>query len=176
MQLGMVGLGRMGLNMLARLVEHGHAVVGFDPDGAARQRAVEVGGGAVESLPALVETLTPPRAIWVMVPAGEPTETVLFTLADHLASGDAVVDGGNSYFRDTVVRAKRLAERGIQLVDAGTSGGIWGRSQGYCLMVGGDPAVVRRLHPLFAALAPEAGFLHVGPVGAGHFVKMVHNG
>ncbi|MBX5466422.1 MAG: decarboxylating 6-phosphogluconate dehydrogenase [Firmicutes bacterium] len=176
MDLGMIGLGRMGWNMMARLMEHGLHPVGYDPDPAARARAEAEGGKVVASLENLVAALSRPRTVWVMVPAGDATEEVLHRLAQSLEPDDVVVDGGNSYFRDTLRRKEALAARGIELVDAGTSGGIWGRQEGYCIMAGGSEAAVERLRPVFAALAPPGGFLHVGPTGAGHFVKMVHNG
>jgi 6-phosphogluconate dehydrogenase len=178
MELGMVGLGRMGANMARRLVRGGHRVVGFDPNPAARAHVEADGAESVASLDALVATLAAPRAVWLMVPAGSITEHTLAALLPLLSEGDAVVDGGNSNYRDTLRRAPSLAERGVQLVDSGTSGGIWGLEQGYSLMVGGDARVIERLRPIFEALAPAAdrGWGHVGPVGAGHFTKMVHNG
>ena len=163
----MVGLGRMGGNMAARLREHGHEVVGYDPFSEASQ---------VASLEELVAALPAPRVIWVMVPAGGPTEDTIVALALLLDPGDVVVEGGNSHWRDTVRRAEGLAEAGIGLIDAGTSGGVWGLSEGYCLMVGGRAEDVARVQPVFDALAPEGGFVHVGGVGTGHFTKMVHNG
>ncbi len=178
MELGMVGLGRMGGNMARRLLRAGHRVVGFDPSAAARDGFAADGGGIAASLEALVAALPAPRAVWLMVPAGPVTDDSIAALAGLLSRGDAVVDGGNSNYRDTLRRSGQLQERGIALVDCGTSGGIWGLSEGYSLMVGGDAAVVSRLRPLIEALAPAAdrGWGHVGPVGAGHFTKMVHNG
>jgi 6-phosphogluconate dehydrogenase len=177
MQLGFVGLGRMGGNMVHRLRRDGdHAVVAFDPSDAARSAAAGHGAIPASSLEDLVAQLQAPRAVWVMVPSGRITDNTLDSLAALLDSGDAVVDGGNSNFRDTQARQARLAARGISLMDAGTSGGVWGLDVGYCLMVGGDQAAVERLRPVFDTLAPPEGFLHTGPTGSGHYVKMVHNG
>jgi 6-phosphogluconate dehydrogenase len=167
MRLGMVGLGKMGANMAARLEEHGHDVVGYDPFSEASE---------VDSLEALVAALDPPRVVWVMVPAGDPTEDTVAALVALLDAGDVVVEGGNSNFHDSVRRGASAAEAGLGYVDAGTSGGVWGRTEGYCLMVGGDSEHVAVAQPVFDALAPEGGFAHVGPVGTGHFTKMVHNG
>ena len=168
MRVGMVGLGRMGGNMAARLTAGGHEVVGYDAFSDASD---------VASLEELVARLEPPRAVWLMIPAGEPTEDAVVALRGLLAAGDVVVDGGNSNWRDSVRRGEALAEAGIGFVDSGTSGGIWGREEGYCLMVGGDPAHVGVVQPLFDTLKPpEGGFVHAGPVGTGHFTKMVHNG
>jgi 6-phosphogluconate dehydrogenase len=178
MQVGMVGLGRMGANMAARLVRGGHDVVAYDLDAAAVAAAAEQGAQPATSLADLAQRLAPPRVMWVMVPAGDPTEQTLRALADVMEGSDTLVDGGNSNYRDTQRRASMLAQRGLHLVDAGTSGGIWGGSEGYSLMVGGDDDVVQRLRPLLETLAPAAdrGWGRVGPVGAGHFVKMIHNG
>jgi 6-phosphogluconate dehydrogenase len=167
MQLGMVGLGRMGANMSERLRRAGHDVIGYDrnPDTS------EVG-----SLEELVKGLETPRTVWLMVPSGDPTEETIGALAELLDEGDLVVDGGNSFFRDSLRRAEELHGRGILFSDAGVSGGIWGLAEGYCLMVGGSDEAIQRLEPVLVALAPEAGYAHVGPSGAGHFVKMVHNG
>jgi 6-phosphogluconate dehydrogenase len=178
MQVGMVGLGRMGANMAARLVRGGHDVVAYDLDAAAVAAAAEQGAQPATSLADLAQRLAPPRVVWVMVPAGDPTEQTLRALADVMEGSDTLVDGGNSNYRDTQRRASMLAQRGLHLVDAGTSGGIWGGSEGYSLMVGGDDDVVQRLRPLLETLAPAAdrGWGRVGPVGAGHFVKMIHNG
>jgi 6-phosphogluconate dehydrogenase len=165
--LGMVGLGRMGWGMTQRIREQGLAVVGYDF--AAEHRDVA-------SLDELVAALPAPRVVWVMLPAGDPTETTLTALLGLLAEGDVVVEGGNSNFRDSVARGGRFAERGIGYVDAGVSGGVWGRTEGFCLMVGGADAHVARAQPFFDALAPEGGFVHAGESGAGHFTKMVHNG
>jgi len=176
MELGFVGLGRMGLNMVARLTRGGHQIVAYDRSPDAVNRADAVGVRGVASLDALVSALTPPRTVWVMVPAGEPTESTVAALAKLLASGDAIVDGGNTNFHDDVRRAEALAGRNIHYVDAGTSGGIWGLREGYCLMVGGEVDVCRRLEPVFLTLAPENGYMRVGDHGAGHYVKMIHNG
>ncbi len=178
MQLGIIGLGKMGLNMASRLVERGHELVAFDLSAEARAEAADAGAATAESLEALVAALKAPRAVWVMVPAGEPTEATISTLAGLLSKGDLVLDGGNSYYRDSMRRGRSLAEAGISFVDVGTSGGVWGRTEGYSLMVGGEAEAIERLRPVFESLAPAAdrGWGHVGPSGAGHFVKMVHNG
>ena len=176
MQIGFVGLGRMGGNMVTRLLRAGHQIVAYDPAEAARA-AVERGGArGATSLEALVAALTPPRPVWVMVPAGAPTESTITTLATLLSPGDIIIDGGNTKWTDDVRRAEALRPRGIKYVDAGTSGGIWGLENGYCLMVGGDKDAVDHLKPIFTALAPPDGFLHTGAVGSGHYVKMIHNG
>ncbi len=172
----MVGLGRMGGNMSARLVEHGHEVVGYARKDGSRRAAAEHGVQAVASLEELVAALEPPRVAWAMVPAGDPTESVVGSLADLFEPGDLLVDGGNSHFKDSIRRAGELRGREVAFVDAGVSGGIWGLREGYCLMLGGDAEAVARLEPALEALAPEKGWAHVGPSGAGHFVKMVHNG
>jgi 6-phosphogluconate dehydrogenase len=167
-KLGMVGLGKMGGNMTTRLRKAGHEVVGYDRDPAVTD---------VPDLAALVEALgEAPRAVWVMVPSGEPTHEAITTLKDLLHEGDVVVDGGNSNWRDSQAHAAELAEKRIGFVDAGVSGGVWGLEEGYALMVGGDPDHVALVRPAFEALAPEGGFAHVGPTGAGHYTKMVHNG
>lgn len=167
MKLGMVGLGRMGGNMAERLRRGGHEVVGYDRDPAVSH---------VKSLPKLVEALAAPRVVWVMVPAGEPTEGVVRELADLLQPGDLIVDGGNSNFRDSIRRGAELEKRGLLFMDAGTSGGVWGLENGYCLMVGGSDEAFRLIEPALRTLAPKDGYAHVGPVGSGHFTKMVHNG
>jgi 6-phosphogluconate dehydrogenase len=176
MQLGFVGLGKMGLNMVKRLARGGHDIVAFDVSADAVRRASADGIGSVDSLAALTAALAPPRSVWVMVPAGEPTESTIVALSQHLAAGDTVIDGGNTNFHDDIRRAEALQAKGIGHVDAGTSGGIWGLDEGYCLMVGGEAEACRRLEPLFSTLAPEQGYLRVGEHGAGHYVKMVHNG
>lgn len=178
MELGMVGLGRMGANMAERLVRGGHHVVGYDPSPEAVQHAGAKGILAGDSLEALASQLATPRVIWLMVPAGAPVDQTISKLRPHLAPGDVIVDGGNSYYKDTIQRASWLFGCGLQLVDCGTSGGIWGLQEGYSLMIGGDTAAVARLTPIFQTLAPapDRGWGHVGPSGAGHFVKMVHNG
>ena len=176
MQIAFVGLGRMGGNMVTRLLRGGHTIVAYDPAEAARAAAEKGGAKGVTSLRDLVAALTPPRAVWVMVPAGAPTETTVNELAGLLATGDIIIDGGNSKWTDDVRRGEALRPRGIKYVDAGTSGGIWGLENGYCLMVGGDKDVVDHLTPVFTTLAPPNGFLHTGAVGSGHYVKMIHNG
>jgi 6-phosphogluconate dehydrogenase len=176
MELGFVGLGRMGGNMVTRLVRGGHRIVAYDPSPGAAAQARANGVELASSLAELPRALKPPRAIWVMVPAGEPTESAIRTLAAALERGDTIVDGGNTRWTDDIRRAAELAPRGVYYVDAGTSGGIWGLQNGYCLMLGGDAAAVERLAPLFTTLAPPEGWLHVGGVGAGHYVKMIHNG
>ncbi len=174
----MVGLGRMGANMTRRLLRGGHRVVGYDRSAEAVAAVEEAGATGADSLDALVGALRAPRAVWLMVPAGAPVDATIDALLPLLAEGDVVIDGGNSYYRDTLRRAQTVAAAGKRLVDAGTSGGIWGLEEGYSMMVGGDAAVVERLRPLFESLAPapDRGWGRVGPTGAGHFVKMVHNG
>ena len=179
MELGMIGLGRMGGNMAQRLLRAGHKVVAYDPQAEAVQSLANEGAVGAHSLPSLIEKLTEkPRAVWVMVPAGEPTESTINTLADSLSPGDAVIDGGNSNYKDSIRRAATLAGKGLFFLDAGTSGGIWGLKEGYSMMVGGDLTTFQRLEPIFQSLAPapDKGYGRVGPAGAGHFVKMVHNG
>jgi 6-phosphogluconate dehydrogenase len=176
MQIGFIGLGRMGMNMVTRLSRAGHQIVAFDVSADAVAQAGTAGAQTAASLEKVVSKLTPPRAIWVMVPSGEPTESTVTALAGLLSPGDVIIDGGNTNFHDDVRRAAMLAERRIHYVDAGTSGGIWGLTEGYCLMVGGEADVCSRLEPVFLTLAPENGYRRVGPHGAGHFVKMVHNG
>jgi 6-phosphogluconate dehydrogenase len=192
MHLGIVGLGRMGANIARRLLRDGHRVVGHNRHPEAVEALVADGGEGAGSLSELVEALEPPRAVWVMVPAGAITEGVVSELGGLLDEGDAIVDGGNTHYPDDIRRAKELRARGIHYLDCGTSGGIFGLERGYCLMVGGDDDAFRRLEPIFASLAPgvdaaarvrsgevapeERGYLHCGPSGAGHFVKMVHNG
>jgi 6-phosphogluconate dehydrogenase len=178
MELGMVGLGRMGANMARRLLRGGHKVVGFDPNADARKSLGSDGGGSADSLQALVAVLPSPRVVWMMVPAGAITDATVESLATLLAPGDVLIDGGNSFYKDTLRRAAQLAQKKVAYVDAGTSGGVWGLEEGYSLMVGGDEAVVERLQPIFATLAPapDKGWGRVGPVGSGHFTKMVHNG
>jgi len=176
MQIGMVGLGKMGANMSQRLVQRGHEVVAFDLSAQARQAVAAHGAKSAETLAELAAQLDAPRVVWVMVPAGDPTTSTIDTLKGLLSKGDVVIDGGNSNYKEAAPVAASLAEKGIGFVDAGTSGGIWGLSEGYCLMVGGAPEAVKTCEPIFLALAPQGGYAHVGPVGAGHFVKMVHNG
>ena len=197
MQIAMIGLGRMGANMARRLMRDGHRCVVYDRDAEAVARLVAEGASGADSLAALAAQLTPPRAAWIMVPAGAPTEDTVAALAEHFSAGDVLIDGGNSYFKDDVRRAAALAPLGIRYLDVGTSGGVWGLERGYCLMVGGDAAAAKRLEPVFRSLAPgesgippsparsgghgeptsaTEGWLYCGPAGAGHFVKMVHNG
>lgn len=193
MQLGMIGLGRMGASMAQRLMRAGHQCVVFDLNPDAVQTLTLQGTVGTRSLDDLVAQLTPPRAVWLMLPAAVVDQTVT-TLAPLLEAGDIIIDGGNSIYQDDIRRARELKEKGIQYVDVGVSGGVWGAERGYCLMIGGEPEVIHRLDPIFAALAPgieaavrtpgraqlggtaEQGYLHCGPAGAGHFVKMVHNG
>jgi 6-phosphogluconate dehydrogenase len=178
MELGMIGLGRMGGNMVQRLLRGGHSIVAYDQQPEAVRAAAQHGAQGASSLGDLVAKLTPPRAVWVMVPAGEPTEATLTSLRTLLAPGDTVIDGGNSNYKDSIRRAKDLNARGIAFLDVGTSGGIWGLQEGYSLMIGGDLQAFRRLEAIFQTLAPapDKGYGYVGPAGAGHFVKMVHNG
>ena len=194
MQLGMVGLGRMGANMTRRLMRNGHSLVVSDLSPEAVKQLGSEGATGSSSLEDLVAKLTPPRAVWIMVPAGGPTEATVQKLAQHLQTGDAIIDGGNSYFKDDVRRANELKGKGIHYIDVGTSGGVWGLERGYCMMIGGPNEAVQRLDPIFKTLAPgrgdiprtpgreklggtsEEGYMHCGPSGAGHFVKMVHNG
>jgi 6-phosphogluconate dehydrogenase len=192
MQIGIVGLGRMGANIGRRLMATGHQVVGFDRD--AKAVAALSGAGAASDLKDMVAKLSSPRAVWVMLPSGKITEDAITQLGDLLSPGDTVIDGGNTFYKDDIRRAKTLKAKNITYVDCGTSGGVWGLERGYCMMIGGDKAAVDRLDPIFSALAPGAGtiektpgrekrdprvvngYLHAGPAGAGHFVKMVHNG
>jgi len=192
MQIGIVGLGRMGANIARRLIKRGHKVVAFDRTPKV-VKALEGATGA-DSLKDLVDKLDAPRAVWVMLPAGKITDDMVLALGDLLKPGDVVIDGGNTFYKDDIRRAKSLKQKNIAYVDCGTSGGVWGLDRGYCMMIGGDKDVVQRLDPIFAALAPgegnidktpgregrdprvAQGYLHAGPVGAGHFVKMVHNG
>ncbi len=176
MQLGFVGLGRMGLNMVTRLTRGGHQIVAYDRSADAVAKAEAAGATGVASLEALVSALTAPRAVWVMVPAGDPTESTVNALAALVAANDVIIDGGNTNFHDDVRRATALKAKGIHYIDAGTSGGIWGLTEGYCLMVGGPADVCQRLEPVFLTLAPTDGYLRVGENGAGHYVKMIHNG
>ena len=194
MQIGMIGLGRMGGNMVRRLLQGGHECVVWDRAPEAVQGLTGEGARGADTLDDFIRRLNPPRTAWVMVPAGQPTEDMVRSLGERLAAGDVIIDGGNSHFKDDVRRARELAAKSIHYVDAGTSGGVWGRERGYCLMIGGDREVVERLDPIWKTLAPghgeipetpgregrggtaELGYLHCGPAGAGHFVKMVHNG
>jgi 6-phosphogluconate dehydrogenase len=178
MELGMVGLGKMGGFMTERLVRGGHRVIGFDRDPAVVQKLAEKDAGSANSLDNIISQLKPPRAIWLMVPAGDPVDQTIAALVPNLAPGDTIIDGGNSYYKDSVRRAAALAPKKINFVDCGTSGGVWGLTEGYSMMVGGDADVVKRLSPIFETLAPgpDKGWGRVGPAGSGHFVKMVHNG
>ena len=178
MELGMIGLGRMGANMTERLVRGGHHVVGYDPKPESRARIESIGAAAATSVDALVAKLKSPRTVWLMVPAGDITDATITSLIPLLRPGDTIVDGGNSNYKDTLRRAAMLEEKKIAFVDCGTSGGIWGLAEGYSMMIGGDTQVVERLRPVFETLAPgkDVGWGRVGPVGSGHFTKMVHNG
>jgi 6-phosphogluconate dehydrogenase len=176
MQLAMIGLGRMGGNMTERLIQGGHTVVAFDRTAAAVDAAVRDGATAAHSLDEVLAALTAPRIVWIMVPAGKPVDDTIAELRRGMTRGDVIIDGGNSNFHDSMRRAKALAQDGIEFIDAGTSGGVWGLKNGYCLMVGGSPDAVSLCTPIFTTLAPPNGFAHVGPPGAGHYVKMVHNG
>jgi 6-phosphogluconate dehydrogenase len=194
MELGIVGLGRMGANMARRLMRDGHRIVAYDVNPNAVAQLAGDGVDGASSLEEMAAKLSAPRSIWIMVPAGEITEQTVDAVAAVLESGDAIVDGGNSYYRDDIRRAEKVGEQGIDYVDCGTSGGVFGLERGYCLMIGGPDRAVERLDPIFASLAPgvgeaertpgrdgdpspaENGYLHCGPNGAGHFVKMVHNG
>ena len=194
MQLGMIGLGRMGANMARRLMRAGHEIVAYDRSADAVKQLAGEGAKGADSLASLISQLAAPRHVWVMVPSGGPTESTVVELGDKLSAGDTIIDGGNSFFKDDIRRAKMVSAKGIHYVDAGTSGGVYGLERGYCLMMGGEKDVVQRLDPIFKTLAPgrgdvertpgrdklpgtsEEGYLHCGPVGSGHFVKMVHNG
>lgn len=177
MEIGFVGLGRMGKNMVTRLLRGGHRVVAWDPNASAVAEVAGAGAVAASGLGDVIAQLRDrPRAVWVMVPSGQPTEQVIHDLGQGLDRGDIVVDGGNSHYKESVRRGALLRERGVTFVDSGTSGGIWGLENGYCLMVGGDEAACKRLEPAFLTLAPPGGYARVGASGAGHFVKMIHNG
>ena len=178
MEIGMVGLGRMGGNMVQRLLQGGHRVITYDRSADAVTASRNLGAVGSSSLEELIGQLSQPRAVWVMVPAGQPTEDTIDSLTPLLSSGDTILDGGNSYYKDSIRRAESLAGQGLDFMDVGTSGGIWGLAEGYALMIGGKKEVYQRLEPIFKTLAPGEGqgLSHVGPAGAGHFVKMVHNG
>jgi 6-phosphogluconate dehydrogenase len=194
MQLGLIGLGRMGGNMARRLMSDGHEIVAWDRNEGAVRTLASSGATASTSIDDLVRRLRPPRVVWIMVPAGAPTDETVAALGDRLEPADTIIDGGNTHFKDDVRRAQALREKGVHYVDVGTSGGVWGAERGYCLMIGGERQVVEGLTPLFRTLAPgqgsvppsvsldtsqttaHEGFLHCGPAGAGHFVKMIHNG
>jgi 6-phosphogluconate dehydrogenase len=178
MDLAMIGLGKMGLNMATRLVRGGHRVVGFAPSPESVKLAAKMGAEGVDSLAAAIRKLKSPRVVWVMVPAGRITDETIQELAAQLDRGDVVIDGGNTNYKATIRHAELLQSKGIDLIDSGTSGGIWGLDAGYCLMLGGQPKVIERLRPIFETLAPgkDQGWGYVGPHGSGHFVKMIHNG
>ena len=176
MRIGFIGLGRMGANMVRRLLRDGHEIVAYNRTAEKTKEIEGEGAEGAYSIEELVGKLQAPRAVWVMVPAGDATEAQIEELLEHLEPGDTIIDGGNTNFHDDVRRHPQLAEKGIKYVDAGTSGGIWGLQVGYALMVGGDEDAVKPLEPIFLSLAPEGGYLHVGGPGAGHYVKMVHNG
>jgi len=178
MEIAMIGLGRMGANMAERLLRGGHTVIGYDPDRGAVDRLVQKGGRAAATLTDAAARLKAPRTLWMMVPSGPAVDETVQSLLPCLAEGDVLVDGGNSFYKETLRRAETAAARGVRYVDCGTSGGIWGLDEGYSLMVGGDPEAVERLRPLLETLAPakDRGWGRVGPTGSGHFVKMVHNG
>jgi 6-phosphogluconate dehydrogenase len=182
MQLGFIGLGRMGANMVRRLVRNGHEVVAYNRtvekahELADEEKAAGHAIAAADTVEALVAALAKPRAVWIMVPAGDATEAQIRELLEHLEAGDTIVDGGNTNFHDDVRRHAMLAEHGVRYVDAGVSGGVWGLQNGFCLMVGGEPEAVQPLEPIFRTLAPEDGYLHTGGAGSGHYVKMIHNG
>jgi 6-phosphogluconate dehydrogenase len=178
MELGMIGLGKMGAFMTERLVRGGHRVVAFDRDPAAVKRVADKGAAGIDSLEKLIGQLKTPRAVWLMVPSGAPVDQTIDLLTPHMAPGDTIIDGGNSYYKDSQRRAAALQQKKLNFVDCGTSGGVWGLTEGYSMMVGGDADVVKRLAPIFQTLAPgpDKGWGRVGPAGAGHFVKMVHNG
>jgi 6-phosphogluconate dehydrogenase len=178
MQIAMIGLGRMGANMAQRLTRGGHKIVGYDPAAAARELLEKSGAETAASLEAMVAKLKAPRTVWLMIPAGAITDATITSLVPLLSAGDTIIDGGNSNYRDTQRRAAMTAQHQIQYVDCGTSGGIWGLAEGYSMMIGGDEAVVERLRPIFETLAPakDQGWGRVGPVGSGHYTKMVHNG
>jgi 6-phosphogluconate dehydrogenase len=178
MEIGIIGLGRMGANMAQRLMQGGHRVVGYNRSPEATQQLVAQGAEGAFSLQELAEKLTAPRVVWLMIPAGAPVDQTIQDLMPCLAKGDVIIDGGNSYYKDTQKRAAQIKEHGMYLLDVGTSGGIWGLKEGYSMMIGGEAEVVERLRPIFETLAPakDKGWGYVGPSGAGHFVKMVHNG
>ncbi|MGX1174780.1 6-phosphogluconate dehydrogenase [Pseudomonas sp. R151218B TE3479] len=194
MQLGIIGLGRMGGNIARRLMLNGHTTVVYDRNAAFVENLRQEGATGVADLQALVAGLEKPRAVWVMLPAGAPTEDTINVLSELLEPGDVIIDGGNTYYKDDIRRAQALSEKGLSYVDVGTSGGVWGLERGYCMMIGGEAEVVKRLDPLFDSLAPgmgdiprtrdrksdddraERGYIHAGPAGSGHFVKMIHNG
>ena len=176
MQIAMIGLGRMGMNMVRRLLKGNHQVIAYNRSPNKTDEIVKEGAMGAYSLPELVGKLSPPRVVWLMLPAGPAIDDHLDQLKDLLSAGDILLDGGNTYYKDDIRRAEMLAKKGIQFLDAGVSGGIWGLEVGYCLMIGGDKKIYEYLEPIFKTLAPEHGYLYCGATGAGHFVKMVHNG
>jgi len=176
MEIGFIGLGRMGMNMVKRLHEGGHRVVAWDLDMMKTKEAAKAGAAVAASIEKLVERLIAPRAVWIMVPAGQPTQDVFARLLVLMESGDILIDGGNSHYNDSVRRYQEASGRGIRFLDAGTSGGIWGLAEGFCLMAGGDRKAFDKVEPVFKTLAPKDGYLYCGNAGSGHFVKMVHNG
>jgi 6-phosphogluconate dehydrogenase len=176
MQLAMIGLGRMGGNMTERLLKGGHQVVVYDRSPDAVQKSTAFGATGASDLADVVAHLTAPRVVWIMVPAGQPVDDTIAALVPHMTTGDVIIDGGNSNFHDTMRRAKDVQPHGIEFIDAGTSGGVWGLENGYCLMVGASEAAFTVCEPIFKALAPADGYAHVGPTGSGHYVKMIHNG
>ena len=176
MELGFIGLGRMGANMVQRLLEDGHRVTVYDRSPEAVEALQEKGASATYSLDELVTRLAPPRAVWLMIPAGEPVTETVKALAPLLDPGDVIAEGGNSYYKDSVARAEYLREKGLHFLDVGTSGGVWGLTEGYCLMIGGEEKAFQRLEPIFKTLAPPDGYAYLGPDGAGHYAKMIHNG
>jgi len=176
MQIGMIGLGRMGANMTLRLRRGGHDVVVYDPNTEAAKPLVAEGATSTDSLESLVAALNVPRHVWIMVPSGAPVTTTIESLSTLLSAGDCVIDGGNSLYKDSVARAESLKSNGVHFLDCGTSGGVWGLDNGYCLMIGGEREAFERIEPIFKTLAPTDGYAHMGPSGSGHYVKMIHNG
>lgn len=176
MKIGFIGLGKMGMNMVQRLLNDGHEIVAYARSSATVKKAVEKGAAGAKSFQDMVDRLEKPRIVWLMVPAGKSTEETLKGMAELLEEGDILIDGGNSFYKDSIRRSEELEKRNISFLDIGTSGGIWGLKTGYCMMIGGDKDVFHKVEPLLKTLAPENGYAHVGPHGAGHFVKMVHNG
>jgi 6-phosphogluconate dehydrogenase len=176
MKIGFVGLGKMGMNMIQRLLNDGHEIIAYARTDATVKKAEEIGATGAGSLEDIAAKLERPRIVWLMVPAGKATEETLNKFAEFLDEGDILIDGGNSFYKDSIRRAEKLKERKISFLDAGTSGGIWGLKIGYCMMIGGEKEVFKKVEPIFRTLAPENGYALVGPNGAGHFVKMVHNG
>jgi 6-phosphogluconate dehydrogenase len=176
MKLGMIGLGKMGGNMTERLMRDGHEVVVYDRTPETVQKYVGLGSEGADSPASMVSKLRSPRVVWIMVPAGKPVDDTIASLLPGMSKGDVIIDGGNSNFHDTMRRGAELSQKGIEFVDSGTSGGIWGLTNGYCLMIGGSDAAFRLCEPIFKTLAPENGYAHMGPTGSGHYVKMIHNG